>query len=144
MVLLYVNEDKDILDWQIEGILVGILANHLQLNTTPLFRDNISPDLPSKLKELYRPVPFYFRPSEGTNQMHEQTLMRHIMNHFLDEPYFGEDKVTQVILGFSNDYGMRTRAVELGLATMLLEHWVDTNLLCRDDEGIVKVIRKKP
>lgn len=142
MALLYVKEDNDILDWKIEGILIGTLANHNRLNTTALFRDNISSDLPIKLKELYRPVPFYFKSSEGTDRMHELTLMRQVMNHFLDEPYLNEDRTTQAIMDFSNDYGMRTRTVELGLATMLLEHWMETDLLCRDDEGIVKVVKK--
>jgi hypothetical protein len=142
MALLYVKTDGDILDWQTEGILVGVFANQLPLNTTPLFRQNISSDLPLKLRELYRPVPFYFRPSERAHQMHELTLMRQIMNHFLDEPYFNEDKITQAIMDFGNHYSMRTRTVELGLATMLLEHWMETGLLCREDDGIVKVMKK--
>ncbi len=143
MALLYARDDQDLLDWKSEGILTGMLENRSLFNTTPKFRDNIPPDLPGRLKELYHPAQFYSRSPEEIDQMHELTLTRQIMNQFLGDSYLAEDKVTAAILDFGANHRLRTRTIELGLSTMLLEYWIEEGLLCRDDKGIVKITRRQ-
>ncbi len=128
MALITVQNDADVIDFQLELILSQVFENDSKLQLGSEFRNELK-SYTQDLRLVYTTEKY--KGLFGVDKvLHERSLARYLLQDFLEgkvSDYFVSK--THEIMGLAEKYGLRARALDLALAVSLMDTAVAEGVL---------------